>query len=108
MGTLSALGDHETQLRKNRNALIKERDAIKTQINEKKNERSSLKKSFREANDRWYDYQRALRAQRKLKADEDKKRCGEEKLARQQELEEEELRKMPYEEEMSLCNYLIN
>jgi len=105
---LSALGNHETQLRKNRNALIKERDAIKIKINEKKNERSSLKKIFREANDRWYDYQRALRAQRKLKADEDKKRYEEEKLARQQEREEEELRKMPYEEEISLCNYLIN
>merc|ERR1712066_916125 len=80
---LSALGDHETQLRKNRNALIKERDAIKAQINEKKNERSSLKKSFREANDRWYDYQRAFRAQRKMKAEEEKKRYEELKLARQ-------------------------
>merc|ERR1712187_162445 len=104
---LSALGDHETQLRKNRNALIKERDSIKAQINEKKNERSSLKKSFRDANDRWYDYQRAFRAQRKLKAEEDKKKYEDKKLARQQEIEEEELRKPPYEEEMSLCDYLI-
>merc|ERR1739845_266394 len=98
---LSALGDHDSQLRKNRNALIKERDAIKVQINEKKSERSSMKKLFREANDRWYDYKRAFRAQRKLKNEE-------EKLARQQELEEEELRKAPYEEEMILCDYLIN
>merc|ERR1739845_303698 len=105
---LSALGDHDSQLRKNRNALIKERDAIKVQINEKKSERSSMKKLFREANDRWYDYKRAFRAQRKLKAEEDKKRNEEEKLARQQELEEEELRKAPYEEEMILCDYLIN
>merc|ERR1712226_1302663 len=95
---LSALGDHDSQLRKNRNALIKERDAIKVQINEKKSERSSMKKLFREANDRWYDYKRAFRAQRKLKAEEDKKKNEEEKLARQQE----------YEEEMILCDYLIN
>merc|ERR1712226_965626 len=105
---LSALGDHDSQLRKNRNALIKERDAIKVQINEKKSERSSMKKLFREANDRWHDYKRAFRAQRKLKAEEDKKKNEEEKLARQQELEEEELRKAPYEEEMILCDYLIN
>merc|ERR1712048_1476146 len=38
----------------------------------------------------------------------DKKKNEEEKLARQQELEEEELRKAPYEEEMILCDYLIN
>merc|ERR1712232_256563 len=105
---LATLGDHEIQARKSRNALIQKRDAIKAQINEKRNERSLLKKSFREANDKWYDYQRALRAQRKMKADEDKKRQEEERLALKKEMEEEELRRTPYEEEMSLCDDLID
>jgi len=106
--TLDALRETEKEARGNITALKTERDTIKTEIKKKMDERGDLRKVFREANDKWYDYQRAIKAQRKMKYEEEQKQREEEKQAYLKKKEEEELKKIPYEEEMALCEYLAD
>lgn len=105
---VDALKDSESEARKNLTGLKNEREALKKKIGEKIKERNDIRDAFREANDKWYDYQRALKAQKKLKYEEEKKKREEEWVAKQAAIAAEEAKKIPYEEEMILCDYLAN
>jgi len=105
---LKALSDKETDNRSSMQALFAERDDIKKKLNDAHDDKNEARQAFREINNKWYDYQRALRAQRRMQAEEEKKQREEEKAAWLKQKEEEELLKIPYEEEMALCDYLAD
>lgn len=67
-----------------------------------------MRTKFRETTNDWYQCQRAIKAQRQLQYDEEKKRREGEHAAWLKKKEEEELAKTPYEEEMALCDYLAD
>jgi len=98
--------DTETEARKNLNALKAERETIRKEIGDKIGERNKVRDTFRDANDAWYDNQRAVKAQKQMKYEEEKKERDEEKAAYIAEKEAEEAKKIPYEEEMNLCDVL--
>lgn len=105
---IKELSEKETGNRGQVQAFFAERDAIKKDLNDKHVERDELRKSFREANNQWYDYQRALRAQKKAQYEEEKQKREEERQEWLRLKEEEEMKKIPYEEEMALCDYLAD
>jgi uncharacterized coiled-coil DUF342 family protein len=86
----------------------KERETLKQDIGDKLKERNEVRDTFREANNKWYDYQRAVKAQRKMKYDEEKKQREDEEQQRKLEWEAEEAKKIPYEEEQELCTALAD
>ena len=88
--------------------LIKQRDALKEKLDEKFKEKGELKTEFREKTNEWYQAGRAIKAQKQLQYEEDKKKNEEEHQAWLKKKEEEELKKTPYEEEMTLCEYLTD
>lgn len=94
--------------RKGLDDLKKKRDELRKQIQDKMKERKDVKELFREANNKWYDYQRALKAQKKLQYEEEKKKREEEERQRQAEYEAEEAKKVPYEAEQQMCAYLAD
>lgn len=103
---VDAQRDSESEIRKNMTSLKSERDAIKKQIGDKIEERNKIREEFQKENDMWYDYQRALKAQKKLQFEEEKKKREEERAAYLAAKEAEEAKKIPYEEEQLLCDYL--
>jgi uncharacterized coiled-coil DUF342 family protein len=88
--------------------LIKQRDVLKSRLDEKFKEKNLLKAQFHEKTNEWYQNQRAIKAQRQLEFEKEKKRRDEEREAWLKKKEEEELAKTPYEEEMTLCDYLAD
>jgi uncharacterized coiled-coil DUF342 family protein len=100
--------DTETEAKKNLSSLKDQRETIRKEIGDKIAQRNELRKVFGEENDKWYDYQRAIKAQKKMKYEEEKKKREEEKAAWLAAKEAEEAKKIPYEEEMYLCDYLAN
>lgn len=105
---IKALSDKESDSRGKIQAMLNERDDIRATINSKLQEKDKARKIFRDTNNAWYDYQRALRAQRKMQQEEERRKREEERLAILKQQEEEELKKVPYEEEMALCDYLAD
>jgi len=105
---VDAMKDTEAEAKKNLGSLKDEREVIRKEIGDLIDERNKLRDAFREQNDQWYDYQRAVKAQKKLKYDEEKKKRDEEKAEWVAAKEAEEAKKIPYEEEMVLCDYLAN
>jgi len=105
---VDAMKETENESRKNITALKEERESLKKQIGEKLDERNGVRTVFREQNNKWYDYQRAIKAQKKMKYEEEKKRRDEEILAKKLAYEEEEAKKIPYEEEMYMCTLLAD
>lgn len=108
MKKLDALRGVEGEARNLKKTMFSERDAFKEKIGAKMDERSALRKEFNADNDKWYDYQRAVKAQRQIRFEEEKKVIEEEKKAWLKEKEDEEAKKIPYEEEMALCDYLAD
>jgi len=98
---------HSTQ-RGEVSALYKQKEELKTQLDAKFADKDDLRTTFRENTNDWYQCQRAIKAQRQLQYDEEKKRREEERTAWLKEKEAEELAKTPYEEEMALCDYLAD
>lgn len=88
--------------------LFTERDEVRDEISKLMKQRGDLRGEFRKKNDDFYNYQRAVKAQRQIQYEESKKKEAEEKEAYLKKLEEEELKKVPYEEEKMLCDYLAN
>jgi len=105
---IKSLSEKETDNREKIQSLLSERDNIRAQMNAKLKEKDNCRQVYREANNSYYDYQRALRAQRKLQQEEEKRKREEERLEWLKQQEEEELKKVPYEEEMALCDYLAD
>jgi uncharacterized coiled-coil DUF342 family protein len=100
--------DKSTEQRSALDGLFEKREAIKKAIADLLKEKDALRDEFREKNDKWYNYQRAVRAQKQIKYEEEKKKREEEKTAYLAKIEEEEAKKIPYEEEQALCEYLAD
>ena len=104
--TIKALSEKETDKRGVVDKLFKERDSLKKQIAAKLKEKDAARAEFREKNNEWFNAQRAVKAQKKIQYEEEKKKRDEEREAYLKKLEEEEAKKIPYEEEQALCEYL--
>jgi uncharacterized coiled-coil DUF342 family protein len=105
---VDAQKDSDAEIRKNLSSLKAERDSLRKEIGEKIEERNKIREEFQKENDKWYDYQRAIKAQKKIQFEEEKKKREEERLAYLAEKEAEEAKKIPYEEEQVLCDYLAD
>jgi len=105
---VEAFKETENEARNNLTVLKGKREEIRKEIGDKIAERNQIRDTFREANDKWYDYQRAIKAQKKMKYEEEKKKREDEKAAWIAAKEAEEAKKIPYEEEMYLCTFLAD
>ena len=108
MTSLKAHNESDEVKRKAVHGLFTQRDELKKQMVAKIKEKDAMRAAFREMNDAWYTYQRAVRAQKKLQFEEEKKKRDEERAAYEAKLAEEEAKKIPYEEEQVLCDYLAD
>lgn len=70
---VEAFKESETEARNNLTELKGKREEIRKEIGEKIDQRNKCRDAFREANDKWYDYQRGIKAQKKMKYEEEKK-----------------------------------
>ena len=83
-------------------------DTFKAKIATILAEKDALRTVFREQQNTFYLHQRAVRAQKQMEYEAEKKRREEEYAARQAEIEAEEAKKIPYEEEQALCDFLAD
>jgi len=88
--------------------LFSTRDELNKEISRLIKQRDSLRTEFRENNNQWQLYQRAIRAQKRMAYEEERRKHEEEVTAWRRRKEDEEMRKTPYEEEMILCDYLVD
>lgn len=102
------MSEKETDKRDSMKALFTQRDAFRQQVNDILAEKDACRDVYREKNNAWYNYQRGIRAQKKMAYEEEKKKREAEKEEWLKKKEEEELKKIPYEEEMALCDYLAD
>jgi uncharacterized coiled-coil DUF342 family protein len=86
--------------------LFKERDEFKKLVDQKMKEKDAFRDDFRFKSKAFYNYQRAFNAQRAMQYEEEKKVIEAEKAARLAKEEEEEAKKIPYEEEQTQCEFL--
>jgi len=98
----------ENESRQNLTSLKNARNDLSKQIGEVMDARNASRTVFREATNKWYDYSRAVKAQKKIQYDEMKVKENEEREAYNKMLEEEEAKKVPYEEEKQLCDTLVH
>jgi len=105
---MDSMKDTENDSRQKLNTLKSARNNLSKQIGEVMDARNASRTTFREATNKWYDYQRAVKAQKKIQYDEMKVKENEERDAYNKMLEEEEAKKIPYEEEKQLCDFLVN
>jgi chromosome segregation ATPase len=108
VATLKEHTDKDSKKRDSLQGLFKKRDDIKKSIGEALKKKDACRDEYREKSNVWYNYQRAVRAQKKMEYEEEKKRREEERAAYLAKLEEEEAKKIPYEEEQALCDYLAD
>ena len=88
-------------------AVLRELDHISSEIDGAFTRIRALRNDFREDNNKWYEYSKVLREQKQKKYEaeaEERKAAWEE---RQAELEAEEAKKVPWQEEMVLCDFII-
>jgi uncharacterized coiled-coil DUF342 family protein len=105
---IKAMSEKETDKKSVLDALFKEREQLKKDITAILKEKDALRDEFREKTDAWWNYQRAIKAQKKMQYEEEKAKREEERQAYLKKLEEEEAKKIPYEEEQALCDYLAD
>lgn len=106
--TIKKLAEKETDKKSSLDELFKERDKLRKDISVVLKQKDTVRDEFRKQHDVWWDYQRAIKAQRKIQYEEERKKREEEKAAYDKLKEEEELKKVPYEEEQGLCDYLAD
>jgi len=105
--SMDSMKDTEDESRKNVTSLKNQRNDLSKQIGEVMDERNEKRNTFRDSNNTWYDYQRAVKLQKKIQYDEMRVQEQAEREAYNKALEEEEAKKIPYEEEKLLCDYLV-
>jgi len=108
MEKINELSKKETKKRDEIKELFDKRDSLRKQMNELFGKKDTARAAYREKNNVWYNYKRAVTAQKKLEYEEEKKRREEEMEAWRKAKEEEEAKKIPYEEEQALCDYLAD
>lgn len=108
MKVIKGFNDKESTKRGTVQELFKERDEIKKKMDETVEKRNALRAAFRETNNKWFNYQRAVRAQKKIEYEQEKARRDAERAEYEAKLAAEEAKKIPYEAEQALCEYLAN
>lgn len=108
MTIIKGMSEKATDKRDTLNTLFKERDELRQKFTDKLKEKDAVRAEYREKNNVWYNYQRAVRAQKKIQYEEEKKKRDEEHAEYLKKVEEEEAKKIPYEEEQALCDYLAD
>lgn len=106
MNRVNELNEKETGKRDAIKELITKRDDLRKQINDLFKKKDASRATFRDKNNDWFNYKRAIDAQKKMEYEAEKKIRDEEHAAYLKKLEEEEAKKIPYEEEQNLCDYL--
>eukprot|EP00542_Grammatophora_oceanica_P017081 CAMPEP_0194046970 /NCGR_PEP_ID=MMETSP0009_2-20130614/23231_1 /TAXON_ID=210454 /ORGANISM="Grammatophora oceanica, Strain CCMP 410" /LENGTH=551 /DNA_ID=CAMNT_0038692461 /DNA_START=20 /DNA_END=1675 /DNA_ORIENTATION=+ len=107
-GKIKALSDKETDKREVLNALFTKRDELRKAIGEIIKKKDAIRDTFRQVNNDWFNYQRAIRAQKKMRYEEEKKAREEAEAEWRKKKEEEEAKKIPYEAEQALCDHLAD
>jgi uncharacterized coiled-coil DUF342 family protein len=100
--------DKESEKRGGLDKLFKEREDLKKAISATLKEKDTARAEFREKNNEWFNNSRAVKAQKQIQYDAEKKQRDEEREAYVKEKAEEEAKKIPYEEEQHLCDYLAD
>jgi uncharacterized coiled-coil DUF342 family protein len=108
MVTIKAMNDTDSTKRDAIQGLFKERDVFKKDMGIKLKEKDAIRDEFRTQNNAWFNYQRAVRAQKQIQYEDEKKERAEEKKAYLVLQEEEEAKKIPYEAEQALCDFLAD
>lgn len=107
MDRVKEISDKETDKRDALKELFTKRDDLRKQMNDAFKKKDAARAAYREQNNSWYNFKRALDAQKKLEYEAEKKIRDEEQKAWLQQRAEEEAKKIPYEEEQNLCDYLL-
>jgi len=105
---IKELSEKNNDKKSEMDVLFKDRERLNKEIKEILKEKDALRDGFREKNNKWYNFQRAVKARKKIEYEEEKKKRDEEHQAYLKKKEEEELKKVPYEEEQGLCDYLAD
>jgi uncharacterized coiled-coil DUF342 family protein len=105
---IKGMAEKHTDKRSAMDGLFKDRDRLNKEIKVVLKEKDGLRDTFREQNNSWYNYQRAYKAQKQVEYEAEKKMRDEERQAHVKKMEEEELKKIPYEAEQELCDYLAD
>ena len=108
MAKIKAINEKDSTKRDAIKELFTKRDALRAQTTETLKKKDAIRDEYREKNNAWYNYQRAVRAKKKLEWEADKKKREEEEAAYQAILDAEEAKKIPYEAEQALCDYLAD
>jgi hypothetical protein len=108
MNVIKAINDKETTQRNSIQELFKTRNDTGKLMTDKIKEKDALRNEFRKQNDLFYNYQCALRAQKNLQYQEEKAIRDKEKAEWDAKVAAEEAKKIPYEEEQHLCEYLAD
>lgn len=108
MDTMKKINEDENTKRNAIQELFSARDVVKDKMKEKLKEKDTLRDEFRLKNDEFYNMQRAVREQKKMQYEEEKRKREEEHAAYLAAIEAEEAKKIPYEEEQTLCDYLAD
>ena len=108
MATIKSFNEKDTEKRGQIQDLFKKRDDFRKQIGDVLKQKDALRDAFRKKSDAWYTSQRAIKAQKKMQWEEEKKKRDEEEAAYRAKLEAEEAKKIPYEEEQALCEFLAD
>ncbi|KAL7557109.1 hypothetical protein ACA910_002358 [Epithemia clementina (nom. ined.)] len=108
MAEIKQINDQDQAKRDSLQEMFAQREAVRKDIGEKLAEKDKLRDAFRTANNAWFQYQRALKAQKKLQYEEEKAKREAERAEYIAKLEAEEAKKIPYEEEQALCDFLAN
>jgi uncharacterized coiled-coil DUF342 family protein len=103
---MKLLSDKESEKRGGLDKLFKEREDLKKAISATLKEKDAARAEFREKNNEWFNNSRAVKAQKQMQYDAERKERDEEREAYVKQKEEEEAKKIPYEEEQNLCDYL--
>lgn len=108
VGKMKEINDKDSSKRDALQGMFKKRDEFKKKIGDKLKEKDALRDAFREKNNTWYQYSRAIKAQKKIQYEKEKAERDAERAAYLAKLEEEEAKKIPYEAEQALCDYLAD
>jgi uncharacterized coiled-coil DUF342 family protein len=108
MDRIKQLSDQETDKKDALKELFNKRDELRKQMNEIFKKKDACRAVYRAKNDDWYNYKRAIAAQKKMEYEAEKKKRDEEMAIWLKKKEEEEAKKIPYEEEQALCDYLAD
>lgn len=106
--TIKAMNEKDSKKRDKLQGWFKKRDELRQAFTDKLEEKDALRADYREKNNTWYSYQRAIRAQKKMQYEDEKKKREEEHAEYLKKVEEEEAKKIPYEAEQALCDYLAD